>query len=1573
MASAATCTDTYKGLAEGEWQIAANWSAEHAPTSSDVACVGAKETVKVTEGTNLAGIVQVEGTLVISGGTLEVSNALEASTVSKLTISGGTLTGAAAVDVSSELAWSGGTMSGSGSTVVESGASGSLAFSSNGFLAARSLINEATMTLSSGQLWLSEGAELKNPGTFDCNSESGIQSGSGATPTIINTGTFQKTEGKWTTGVAPNFENSGTLAGSSGALQFSSGEMTLNAKSVMKGTVLMAGASVTGGSFDGHSATVTLSSGSLIISTGSTASIGNLSLTGGTLKGAGKLEISSELTWSSGTVSGTGTLVVLPAATGALSSGSLFLVEHTLVNEGSVTMGSGQLWMSEGSKVANSGTFTMNSKSGVATSGSGGTIVNSNVFQKTEGTWSTEIEASFENLGRIVELEGKFIFDKIFSLALSTQFGGGNPSAPGQEQPKCTDPVDCATGNFFETQTDLAVGGRGVGLDLIRTYNSQAGAEGVTGTFGPGWSSSFTDHLVVETGKAVLYQANGSTVPFTEGKGESFTPPSWSQDSLNGSATNGYSLVLANQVKYQFEGSTGRLQSVTDRNGNQITLAYNKGGHIETIADPAGRKITLTYNGEGLVESAKNPMGHTVKYTYEAGSLVSVTEPGETKARWQYHYDGSHQMTSMTDGREGKTTNEYDSSHRVTSQTDPAERTFTFEYESFHTKITNHATGSVTDERLTSNDEPFSVTRGFGTGSATTETFTYDAANDLTGVTDGNNHKTKYTYDGSANRTSMVDPNENETKWTYDGTHDVLTVTLPSGEKTTIMRDSHGNAETVSKPAPGKSTQTITYTYDANGNVKSVVDPLKHTWSYEYNSQGDRTSATDPEGDKRTYGYNEDSQETSTVSPAGNVKGAEASKYTTKIERDEQDRPTTITDPLGHTIKYTYDGNGNIEKQTDQSGNTTTYTYNADNEQTKVKEPNTTATETGYDGAGRVTSQTDGNKHTTTYTRNIIGEVTEIKDPLGRVTKKEYDAAGNLTAVTDAAGRATKYAYDPGNRLKEIIYSDGKTPTIKYEYDANGNRIKMTDGTGKSTYTYDLLDRLVQTTDGHGDSAGYEYDLANNQTKLTYPNKTLITRAYDSAGRLQSVTDSSKNTTTFAYDPNSNLTTTTFPKGTGEQDKTTYNAMNKVMKITMTGNGLKVLASLAYTRDNDGQVKSTTTTGLPGTASISDAYDANNRLEKSGSTAYAYDAADEPTTLGANTSVYDAAGELKTSGSNIYGYDQLGERVSTTPKGGQTTTFVYDQAGNLTQAKGGALNDSYTYDGNGLRASQTKGKTTSYITMDLHDKLPVILSDEQNTYIYGPGNIPIEQIPSKGTTLYLHHDQQGSTRMLTSSTGAIEATTTYDAYGNQTSATGTTTTPLGYDGQYTNTTTGLIYLRARSYDPATAQFLSVDPIVGFTLQSYNYTQDNPLNYVDPLGLIPSLSDVTGAVASTAGNVAGNVVHAGLDLAAVVPYGVYYVSYNTAKGINSVGCASALGPLEPVTCAVSHVSTAPLVVPEALGLAGDVLLDKIKGEPVCDEEIEGFLNPLHSFLPSSLQGPQVYLPGIHPNGSVDFEW
>ena len=114
--------------------------------------------------------------------------------------------------------------------------------------------------------------------------------------------------------------------------------------------------------------------------------------------------------------------------------------------------------------------------------------------------------------------------------------------------------------------------------------------------------------------------------------------------------------------------------------------------------------------------------------------------------------------------------------------------------------------------------------------------------------------------------------------------------------------------------------------------------------------------------------------------------------------------------------------------------------------------------------------------------------------------------------------------------------------------------------------------------------------------------------------------------------------------------------------------------------------------------------------------------------------------------------------------------------------------------------------------------------------------MPIEQISNSGPVDDLAQDALGSTRLLTDSRGTVVGTTSYSPYGQMTAQSGTVTTPFGFAGQYTDSQTGLVYMRARWYDPATGQFLSVDPLVVATQQPYAYVADNPLNYTDPFGL-----------------------------------------------------------------------------------------------------------------------------------------
>lgn len=159
-----------------------------------------------------------------------------------------------------------------------------------------------------------------------------------------------------------------------------------------------------------------------------------------------------------------------------------------------------------------------------------------------------------------------------------------------------------------------------------------------------------------------------------------------------------------------------------------------------------------------------------------------------------------------------------------------------------------------------------------------------------------------------------------------------------------------------------------------------------------------------------------------------------------------------------------------------------------------------------------------------------------------------------------------------------------------------------------------------------------------------------------------------------------------------------------------------------------------------------------------------------------------------------------------------------------------------SYDGHGTRTSRTIGAATQRFAWDTHAGLPLVLTDGTTSYLYDDAGTPIEQVDPAGVALYYGHDQYGSTRLLTDAAGAVAATFTYDPYGNLTAHTGTADTPLRWNGQYQDADTGLYYLRARYYDPVTAQFLTRDPLTAFTLAAYAFGGGNPLNMFDPLGL-----------------------------------------------------------------------------------------------------------------------------------------
>jgi RHS repeat-associated protein len=1011
-------------------------------------------------------------------------------------------------------------------------------------------------------------------------------------------------------------------------------------------------------------------------------------------------------------------------------------------------------------------------------------------------------------------------------------FGGGNPGEPDMTQCAAGFPVDCASGNMFETDTDLALHGHGPPLAINRTYNAQAAASQSTpGPLGYGWSGAYGEHLIVDAsaGTVTVVQANGSEVNYDGTSGTLAPEGAWVKATLHVNADGTYTYTLPNQQTEHF-AATGRLTTQSDRYGNTLTCAYDSSGRLASVTDGAGRQITLAHNPDGTINQATGPMG-SVSYTYDAGgNLTHVT--GLNGGTWSYSYDASHRMTSETDPLGHTVTTTYDGNDRVTSQTDGAQRERDWAYssdpssETTATTITNPG-GDVTYEVFNQAGEPTLITRGYGSASATTKRLAYDSAYELQYLKDGNGHQWAYTYDANGNRSSVTDPLGNQSFWNFDATNGLTSTTDPLNHTTTFTY-SNGKLSTVTRQlSETGATQTTAYAYNAHGDLTSITDPRYKQTTYGYDDAGDLTSATAPSGDTTTWTFDGSGYLAGMVTPAGNAAGGNPAQHTTTYENNPDGQPTQITGPLGRVLHLTYNDDGDVLSAKSPANKTTTYAYDADNELTDVQRPDGSDLTTAYTDDGQIASQTTGG-HETAYGYNQAGDQTSATDALHRETDYSYDGAGNLATETDPAGRITTYGYDDANNLTSISYSDGTTPGVAYGYDADGRPISMSDGNGTTSYSYDSLGRLTDTTDGNGQHVGYGYDLADNVTSLTYPNNETVTKTYDDSERLASVTDWQGNTTSFAYDPDANLQTTTFPSSTDDVDHYRYDQADQLTNIDVNHSGA-TLASIAYTSTPAGQIATATEGGLPEPPRNTDTY--------------AYDSADRLTKLDNATGYsYDAASELTSSPSATYSYNDLGDRTQTSPSSGGATGYSYDQAERLikyTPATGDAT--TYAYSGDGLRTSKTTGTSATTFAWDRSQPVPALLSDGHNSYLYGPDGLPLEQIPSTGTPQYLHHDRLGSTRLITDSSGNAAGGYSYTPYGLIAAHTGDATTPLQYAGQYTDAESGLVYLRARYYDPSTGQFLTRDPAESLTREPYAYAFDDPTNLTDPSGRDPLIA------------------------------------------------------------------------------------------------------------------------------------
>jgi len=114
-------------------------------------------------------------------------------------------------------------------------------------------------------------------------------------------------------------------------------------------------------------------------------------------------------------------------------------------------------------------------------------------------------------------------------------------------------------------------------------------------------------------------------------------------------------------------------------------------------------------------------------------------------------------------------------------------------------------------------------------------------------------------------------------------------------------------------------------------------------------------------------------------------------------------------------------------------------------------------------------------------------------------------------------------------------------------------------------------------------------------------------------------------------------------------------------------------------------------------------------------------------------------------------------------------------------------------------------------------------------------NEPLARIKFDGTVRFYVLDALGSVIALTDENGVVKMTYAYDSFGNVTVSGEASDNPFQYTGRE-NDGTGSYYYRARYYRPELQRFISEDPI-GASINYYVYSVNNPMNFIDPLGLI----------------------------------------------------------------------------------------------------------------------------------------
>lgn len=814
---------------------------------------------------------------------------------------------------------------------------------------------------------------------------------------------------------------------------------------------------------------------------------------------------------------------------------------------------------------------------------------------------------------------------------------------------------------------------------------------------GPGWSHSYHTFITFaghgKDARAIVHWGGGNLHVY-QSDGTKFRPESAGVYDDMTITSDGITIRTKDKMTYAFDkqgtspGTTVLyLTSITDRNGNRLSLRYAEGTNgtrvISSVSD-GHRELKFTYkSGTNLLEQVEDPLGRSIRfgYTFNAAQdgyvLTSFTDAEQHTTNYEYGDAGNRGTAFLLKRiqlpKGNYIENEYEANRRLKNTAVGGQGV----------PRTQTSVSVVADYKAQANTQ--SIVKVARENKESTFTFTYNSNNVVTNMTGEEGVKMQLSY---GNNSHPELPTAMKTN---------------SNEVSDISYDERGNVTSVKvRSLDGSATLETRMTYDADNNLTSTTDPKGNVTRYTYDAAGNLTQVSAPEGastqikvDQRGLPVSitsaEHNETTLDYNTYGNLTRVEnkAVGQSKTLDYDAASRVTTVSDAVGNTSRYRYNNVDQVLEQINAVGQSTKFAYDANDNLTDVTNAKGGVTSMSYDNVtdllqsisfGEATKRFDYNKEGSlkTFTKPDGSQRHYTYDNLGRVTNDgvnqyKYDEYTRLTTV-EQDDKKLSFTYDGFNRITAVTYNDFANNNVRYSYDDNGNVTALTYPDGKTVrYEYDGLNRLTAMTDWKGQTIRYTYDRDSRLTRTDYPNGMHTAYTYDAGGRLTEKKTVLRDGTDvagygFEFDKLGNIVKQTETAPYQEpivSNETTEYSYNEANRIQRAGN-------IDFTFDKNG-----------------------NTLQR-GNEHYAWDVADRLTKADETTIIYDPLGNIRRYGNTRYitNPDGIGHIIAEADLNGDPK--------------------NYYLHGAGLEARITRDGRTAYYVSDVRGSVVAMVDENGN-------------------------------------------------------------------------------------------------------------------------------------------------------------------------------------------------------------------------------------------------------------------